>query len=111
MSEAARNAAMARYRVIQPYLEQKRSLAMVADDANVCFRTAQRWEPSGKSHRTRSVDQRNDRRPSGRHVAVRNLGGQHPVQNLAGHQYGAREGDVYRARSSSARGQRCLGGG
>jgi putative transposase len=43
MSEAARNAAMARYRVIQSYLEQKRSLAMVADDANVCFRTAQRW--------------------------------------------------------------------
>jgi putative transposase len=43
MSEAARNVAMARYRVIQPYLEQKRSLAMVADDADVCFRTAQRW--------------------------------------------------------------------
>jgi putative transposase len=43
MSEAARNVAMARYRVIQPYLEQKRPLAMVADDADVCFRTAQRW--------------------------------------------------------------------
>jgi putative transposase len=43
MSEAARNVAMARYRVIQPYLEQKRSLAMVTDDADVCFRTAQRW--------------------------------------------------------------------
>jgi hypothetical protein len=33
MSEAVRNVAMARYRMIQPYLEQKRSLAMVADDA------------------------------------------------------------------------------
>jgi putative transposase len=43
MSEAARDAAMARYRVIQPYLEQNRSLVMVADDADVCFRTAQRW--------------------------------------------------------------------
>src|SRR5260370_42423971 len=42
-SEAAREAAMARYRVIQPCLEQKRSLAMVANDADVCFRTAQRW--------------------------------------------------------------------
>jgi hypothetical protein len=43
MSEAVRNVAMARYRMIQPYLEQKRSLAMVADDADVCVRTAQRW--------------------------------------------------------------------
>jgi putative transposase len=43
VSEAARNVAMARYRLIQPYLEQKRSLAMVAVDADVCFRTAQRW--------------------------------------------------------------------
>jgi hypothetical protein len=41
--------------------------------------------------------------PSGRHVAVHNLGGQHPVQNLAGHRYGAREGDEYRARSSLRR--------
>jgi len=37
MSEAARNVAMARYRVMQPCLEQKRSLAMFADDADVCF--------------------------------------------------------------------------
>jgi hypothetical protein len=43
VSEAARDLAMSRFRLIQPYLEQKRSLQLVASDANICFRTAQRW--------------------------------------------------------------------
>jgi putative transposase len=43
MSEAARDLAMARFRLIQPYLEHKRSLHWVAADAKICFRTAQRW--------------------------------------------------------------------
>ena len=43
MSEAARDLAMSRFRLIQPYLEQKRSLQLVASDAKICFRTAQRW--------------------------------------------------------------------
>jgi hypothetical protein len=32
---------MARHRMIQPYLEPKRYPAMVADDADVCVRSAQ----------------------------------------------------------------------
>lgn len=43
MSEAARDLAMWRFRLIQPYLEQKRNLQLVASDAKICFRTAQRW--------------------------------------------------------------------
>jgi putative transposase len=43
VSEAARDLAMSRFRLIQPYLEQKRSLQLVASDAKICFRTAQRW--------------------------------------------------------------------
>src|SRR3979490_2762443 len=43
VSEAARDLAMARFRLIQPYLEERRSLQLVAADANLSFRTAQRW--------------------------------------------------------------------
>ena len=43
MSEAARELAMSRFRLIQPYLEERRSLQLVAADANLPFRTAQRW--------------------------------------------------------------------
>lgn len=43
MSETARDLAMSRFRLIQPYLEQKRSLQLVASDAKICFWTAQRW--------------------------------------------------------------------
>lgn len=43
MSEAARDLAMARFRMIQPYLEERRSLELVAAEANLSFRTAQRW--------------------------------------------------------------------
>jgi putative transposase len=43
VSEAARDLAMSRVRLIQPYLEQGRSLQLVAADANLSFRTAQRW--------------------------------------------------------------------
>jgi hypothetical protein len=42
VSEAARDLAMARFRLIQPYLEERRSLQLVAADAN-SFRTAQRF--------------------------------------------------------------------
>jgi hypothetical protein len=41
-SEAARDLAMARFRLIQPYLEERRSLQLVAADPNLSFRTAQR---------------------------------------------------------------------
>ena len=43
VSEAARDRALARFRLIQPYLEQRRSLQLVASDANLSFRTAHRW--------------------------------------------------------------------
>jgi putative transposase len=43
VSEAARDRAMSRFRLIQPYLEERRSLVLVAADANLPFRTAQRW--------------------------------------------------------------------
>ncbi|MDX6459518.1 MAG: leucine-zipper of insertion element, partial [Acidobacteriaceae bacterium] len=43
VSEAARDHAMTRFRLIQPYLEERRSLQLVAADANLSFRTAQRW--------------------------------------------------------------------
>jgi putative transposase len=41
VSQAAGDLAMSRFRLIQPYLEQKRSLQLVASDAEICFRTAQ----------------------------------------------------------------------
>src|SRR5271156_553141 len=43
VSEAARNLAMSRFRLIQPHLEEKRSLQLVAAEAKLPFRTAQRW--------------------------------------------------------------------
>jgi putative transposase len=43
VSEAARDLAMARFRLIQPYLERRQSLQLVAADAKLSFRTAQRW--------------------------------------------------------------------
>jgi putative transposase len=43
VSEATRELAMSRFRLIEPYLEERRSLQLVAADANLSFRTAQRW--------------------------------------------------------------------
>src|ERR1035438_2349078 len=43
VSEAARDLAMSRFRQIQPYLEQRRSLQLVAAEAKLSFRTVQRW--------------------------------------------------------------------
>jgi two-component system heavy metal sensor histidine kinase CusS len=43
VSEASPDRALARFRLIQPYLEQRRSLQLVASDADLSFRTAQRW--------------------------------------------------------------------
>ena len=43
VSEADRDQALARFRLIQPYLEERRSLQLVASDAHLSFRTAQRW--------------------------------------------------------------------
>jgi putative transposase len=43
VSEAARDLAMSRFRLIQPYLEERRSLQLVAAEANLSFRTAQRF--------------------------------------------------------------------
>ena len=37
MSEAARDLAMSRFRLIQPYLEQRRSLQLVAADGKLSF--------------------------------------------------------------------------
>jgi putative transposase len=43
VSEAVRELAMSRFRIIQPHLEERRSLKLVAADADLPFRTAQRW--------------------------------------------------------------------
>jgi hypothetical protein len=43
MSEAARELAMSRFRLIQPHLEENLPLQLVAADARLSFRTAQRW--------------------------------------------------------------------
>jgi putative transposase len=43
VSEAARELAMSRFRLIQPHLEKNRPLQLVAADGKVPFRTAQRW--------------------------------------------------------------------
>jgi putative transposase len=50
VSEAARDLAMSRFRLIQPYLEERRSLQLVAADANLSFRTAQRWVSQYRKH-------------------------------------------------------------
>ena len=43
MSEEVRELAMSRFRLIQPHLEEGHSLNLVAANANLSFRTAQRW--------------------------------------------------------------------
>lgn len=43
LSEEARDAALARFRLLQPHLEQGRYLRSVARDADIPYRTAQRW--------------------------------------------------------------------
>jgi hypothetical protein len=43
VSEAARELAMSRFRLIQPHLEKNRPLQLVASDSKLPFRTAQRW--------------------------------------------------------------------
>jgi putative transposase len=43
VSEAARELAMSRFRLIQPHLEKNRPLQLVAADGKLPFRTAQRW--------------------------------------------------------------------
>jgi putative transposase len=43
VSEAARELAMSRFRLIQPHLEANRPLQLVAADGKLPFRTAQRW--------------------------------------------------------------------
>ena len=67
-SEAARDLAMSRFRLIQPYLEQKRSLQLVASDAKICFRTVQRWVASIETRTcgARAQVTRGSRCPTGR---------------------------------------------
>ena len=43
LTEAARNLALDRFRLIQPHLEQNQSLQSVVDAAGMPYRTAQRW--------------------------------------------------------------------
>jgi hypothetical protein len=43
LSEEDREIAMKRFRWLQPHLEENRSLRLVAEDAGLAFRTAQRW--------------------------------------------------------------------
>jgi putative transposase len=43
LSEESRDAALARFRLLAPHLEQKQSLRAVAAEAGIPFRTAQRW--------------------------------------------------------------------
>jgi hypothetical protein len=43
LSYEDRQTAMDRFRLLQPHLEQNRSLRLVAAEAGVAFRTAQRW--------------------------------------------------------------------
>jgi putative transposase len=43
LSESARKVALDRFRLLQPHLEEKRPLRMVARDARIGYRTAQRW--------------------------------------------------------------------
>src|SRR5271163_89265 len=54
VSETARDLAMSRLRLIQPYLEQKQSLQLVASDAKICFRAASGGSSSGRDRRRRS---------------------------------------------------------
>src|SRR5713226_10075908 len=43
LSEAQRQQAMARFRLLQPHLEAGRSLVQAAGEAGIPYRTAQRW--------------------------------------------------------------------
>ena len=43
LSEEARQRAFERFQIIQPHLEQEKSLRAVAHEANISYRTAQRW--------------------------------------------------------------------
>jgi hypothetical protein len=43
LSESARKIALDRFRLLQPHLEEKRPLRMVARDSGIGYRTAQRW--------------------------------------------------------------------
>ena len=43
LTEEARKLALDRFRLIQPHLEQSRSLQSVARAAGIPYRTAQRW--------------------------------------------------------------------
>ena len=43
LSEEARNLALDRFRILQPHLEQSRSLQSVALAAGIPYRTAHRW--------------------------------------------------------------------
>jgi transposase-like protein len=43
LSEFARNIALDRFRLLQPHLEEKRSLKAIARDGGIGYRTAQRW--------------------------------------------------------------------
>jgi putative transposase len=43
LSDEDRELAMSRFRVLQPHLEQNTSLRVVAAEAGLAFRTAQRW--------------------------------------------------------------------
>lgn len=43
LSDEDRQTAMDRFRLLQPHLEQNRSLRLVAAEAGLAFRTAQRW--------------------------------------------------------------------
>lgn len=43
LSDEARGLALARFRMLQPHLEEKRPLRAVAEEAGIPFRTAQRW--------------------------------------------------------------------
>jgi hypothetical protein len=54
VSEAARDRAMARFRMIQPYLEKRRSLQLFASDANLISHCAEMGEPIPEA-RTSSV--------------------------------------------------------
>src|ERR1019366_565481 len=43
ITEEARKLALDRFRLLQPHLEENRSLRLIAEAAGIPFRTAQRW--------------------------------------------------------------------
>ena len=43
LQESARKIALERFRIIQPYLEQDRSLSVIARKARIPYRTIHRW--------------------------------------------------------------------